>query len=185
MSLKTNFSVTPLLAAGLLWVGSVSSGAGEPQATLSIAAVAMVDGCPDLGDWGLDYRDYVVRNPEIRRHLARLRCGLTLEGYPPGLVDLVVSGGESYIGADGAVHSVTSGVSIPQRQNNSAHNVEHGARAIDLLRTSTLSDRQFYSVMEKYTAFRSPRGHGERHWHLSLRRSYDCPKTVCTAPRKG
>jgi hypothetical protein len=172
-----------LLAAGGLWAGAVNSGAGEPQAMLSIQAVPMVDGCPDLGGWGLDYGDYVVRNPEVRRNLERLRCGLTLEGYPPGLVDLVVSGGESFVGHDGRVYSVTHGVRIPQRRSNSAHNVELGARAVDLLRTGQLKDRQFYTVMNKYTAFRSPHGHGRRHRHLSLGRDYDCPKEVC-APLK-
>lgn len=177
--------LNPLLAASVLWAGSVLSDSAEPQAVQALVPVRMVNGCPDLGGLGLDYNHYVVRNPAVRRNLEALRCGLTLEGYPPGLVDVVVSGGESYIGADGGVYSLTSGAPISQRRLDSAHNLEAGARAVDLLRTGNLDDARFYAVMNKYTDFRSPRGHGEHHRHLRLGSAYACPKTICRLGSDG
>lgn len=169
--------IAPL--AALLWTGAVHTGAARTRDVRAIAPVKMVNGCPDLGDAGLDYDRHVVRNPQVRRQLEALRCGLTLEGFPPGVVDVVVSGGDSFVGRDGRVYSASTGRPISQRKRNSAHNVQNGARAIDLWRDGRINDKQFYAVMKKYTAFRSPEGHGPRHRHLSLGRDFDCPREIC------
>lgn len=168
----------------VLWAASVQPGAGSEYSVTELVAVPMVNGCPDLGGAGLDYGRMVVRNPSVRRNLKALRCGLTLEGYPPGIVDIAISGGESYT-ANGRVYSLSDGATIEGRKPSSAHNLEHGARAVDLWRSGNLADAQFYRIMGKYTAFRSPRGHGERHRHLSLGWQYNCPADKCSRPDHG
>lgn len=174
-----------LLQGLALFAGMMAAAPGHPEANRvtdfdSIVPVPLENGCPALGGLGLNYGGMVVRNPAVRRNLEALRCGLTLEGYPPGIVDVVVSGGESYVGADGKVYSLSHESMVDERRPNSAHNVERGARAVDVLRSGGISDREFYSIMERYTEFRSPHGHGLRHRHLSLGWQHDCPPALCT-----
>jgi hypothetical protein len=135
------------------------------------------------------YEGNVVRNPHVRRNLEALRCGLSREGYPPETFDLIVSGGESYVGGKGRVFSVTNRQQIEPRNRRSAHNVENGARAVDIWRSPGISDAAFRRVLARYTSFVSPIGHGREHWHLRLPdRGFDCPTQLCVlrpGPRGG
>lgn len=137
--------------------------------------------CPVDAPGRVDYDDKLVRNPYVRRNLEALRCGLTAEGYGPGVVEVVVSGGESYVGRAGLVYSNTNHSRIAPRNRRSAHNVENGARAVDIWRKPGITDREFRRVLARYTEFVSPVGHGRQHWHLRLPgKQWDCPASVCS-----
>lgn len=170
--MKQRMSALILLAAGsLIHAGATQAAPAHPGAR----------SCTVAEPGRVNYDDKLVRNPYVRRNLEALRCGLTAEGYSPDVVELEVSGGESYVGSAGLIYSNTNHSRIAPRNRRSAHNVENGARAVDVWRKPGISDREFRRVLARYTDFVSPVGHGRQHWHLRLPgREWDCPASVCT-----
>lgn len=168
---------TRILAMALLVFVSAPAVAAPP---------AKVGACTVAEPGRVNYDDQRVRNPYVRRNLEALRCGLTAEGYSPDLVELKVSGGESYVGRAGVVYSNTNHSRIGPRNRRSAHNVENGARAVDIWRKPGISDREFRRVLARYTDFVSPIGHGRQHWHLRLpSHTFDCPASICSREPKA
>lgn len=158
----------------LVAAGSAAASAEPVPGPSKVAA------CAVSAPGQVEYDGYRVRNPYVRRNLEALRCGLTAEGYSPDVVGLVVSGGESYV-SRGRVLSLSNHTRIAPRNRRSAHNVENGARAVDIWRKPGISDREFRRVLSRYTDFVSPVGHGRRHWHLRLPgKQWDCPASMCS-----
>jgi hypothetical protein len=132
----------------------------------------------------VDYNGQTHRNIKVRYELNKLRAGLDVEGYSE--VDVTVTGGESYYDPENKqVVSMSTGDVINNRGKNSAHNLQKGARDVDLRATdsSVISDEKFKAIVNKYTDFsRAGNGYSDRHWHLGLpnyRKNY-CPRLVCS-----
>jgi hypothetical protein len=170
----------PAAVLGALLLAPAHAGdlAIQTEALVAVNQVVRDDGA-GCQSAAVNYHGLVVRNPYVRRNLEALRCGLIREGH--GGVEVVVSGGESYVGPAGRVISVSNHENIEPRNRRSAHNVENGARAVDIRRDPGLSDAAFRAVLRRYTAFVEADHHYSGHWHLRLpARSWDCPARACS-----
>ena len=130
----------------------------------------------------LNFDGYVVRNPAVRENLQRLRTAMDAEGNKG--TSLNVTGGESYQAADGRVRSVTNDSVISNRRSNSAHNIENGARGVDL-RATTMEHKKFMQIVRAATDFtNNTNAYEDRHEHLGLPNTTEnwCPAGVCAPP---
>lgn len=124
----------------------------------------------------------VQRNDAVNSNIKTLRAAMDMKGYKA--TPITVTGGESHVDSDGKVKSVTDGSVIPNRKENSAHNVENGSRAVDL-RATTMPHKEFMGIVRKFTDFtNNTNDYGDKHEHLGLPNSpeFSCSTSVCVEP---
>ena len=115
----------------------------------------------------------------VRDELVSLRIALDLNGYIN--VSIIVTGGEScWDPITKEAISLTDGSVIGNRTATSAHNIENGARDVDIRATSGIADDEFKKIVLENTLFnRITDDYMDKHWHLGLPRALSCPTGVC------
>lgn len=127
----------------------------------------------------LDYNGEVENNPWVRIELYELRVALDSNGFQS--VSIIVTGGEScWNPITNEAISLTDGSVIQYRAQTSAHNIENGARDVDIRETPGISDSKFEEIVREYTEFnRITNEYTDGHWHLGLPRQFNCPAGTC------
>ncbi len=157
--------------SGLSPIGGSYGIAADPS------AAARILGRPVRQRGVLDYNNMLVRNPHLRDALSALRDGMDREGYAD--VPIVVTGGESYYDSErNGSYSLSNESYVKNRDRDSAHHVEHGARDVDL-RNMEIADDEFIGILREYTPFARWEHYSDGHWHLGLPPNLSCPEGIC------
>lgn len=116
-----------------------------------------------------------LSNKEVRQNLSKINQSLVDQGFDDDSFTITVTGGDSYIDSKNVVRSSTDNTLVidsngKARLLNSAHNIENGARAVDIKISGSVNTQRFLNTVKTSSDFvLNPKlKYSDRHIHLRI-----------------